>query len=364
MNNLISKAAQLYLDGGLSIVPINTRTKRPASWLLPQDLNDAGEPLFWRKLADDTMELTTEPTDIRKGTWKPFQERQPTQGELNAWIDSNVQAYAVVGGMVSGGVEVLDFDVPGYYERWAEIVADDAAMLPLQQTGSGNWQVAYRCPEPEPNQKLAWHPDDSQRSGRVVAIETRGVNGYAVLPPSLHPSGNLYKLVRGRFSQIPTIDQGHRDFLIACAKTLCQAPKTKQEIEAEQHYKTADNREPYEGESVIDAYNAAHRVTTMLEKYGYTRLQNGRYSRPGKTDSAGVIVNPMENKSYHMSSNDILDSESEGGRQPRSPFDFLRVFEFNGDWSKATKFAANELGMIDRRLVERNTQTFFAVMAG
>lgn len=360
---LIDKAAQAYLAGGLSIVPINTRTKRPASWLLPQDTNEAGEPLFWRKLDDGTLELTTEPANIRKGTWKPFQQRQPTQDELNVWIAANVQAYAVIGGMVSGGVEVLDFDIPSYYEQWRDVVGADAEMLPLQRTGGGNYQVAYRCAEPDPNQKLAWHPDDSQHSGRVVAIETRGVNGYAVLPPSLHPSGNRYQLVRGRFSQIPTIDMEHRSFLLTCARALCQAPKTRQELAAEQDPHYNEPREPYEGDSVIDAYNAAHTITDMLQRYQYTKLQNGRYSRPGKKESAGVVVDRTNNKSYHLSSNDVLDSEAEGGRQPRSPFDFFRVFEFDGDYKRAVRAAAQELGMVDHRAIERNVSNFISAMA-
>lgn len=363
MTNLMSKAAWAYWQGGLSIIPINAATKRPYGKLLPQATNEQGEPLFYKKADDGSWLVTTEATKIHKGTWAPYQERQATQDEVEHWLHNGISSLAVIGGMVSGGVEILDFDVTGYYEQWSDVVAGEDDILPAQRTGGGNWQVAYRCEQPEPNQKLAWHPDETQKSGRRVAIETRGVNGYAVLPPSLHPSGNYYQLVRGRFSQIPTIDMDHRNFLLTCARALCQAPKTLQEIAAEKDPRRSEPREPYEGDSVIDAFNAKYSVGDMLQRYGYSRLQNGRYSRPGKPDSAGVVVNPTDNKSYHMSSNDVLDSEGEGKRQPRSPFDFLRVFDHNGDYRSAVKAAATELGMIDQRIVERNTQRFFTVAA-
>lgn len=358
---LIEQAAWAYWRGGLSIVPINNRTKRPYSRLLPQAKNETGAPLWIKKLEDGSFVVTEENTGIPKGTWLPYQERQPTEEEINRWVHAGVESLAVVGGPVSGGVEILDFDVSGYYEQWAEVVTPDADHLPVQRTGGGGIQVAYRCPTPSPNQKLAWHPDENELSGRRVAIETRGVKGYAVLPPSLHPSGRRYQLLRGRFSQIPLIDQGLRDFLITCAQALCQAPKTRQELALGEEPQRAAS-EPYEGESVIDAYNAKYSVETMLQRYGYTRMASGRYSRPGKTDSAGVLVNRQENKTYHMSSNDPLDSDSHGRHQPRSPFDYYRTFEHNGSYPDAVRAAAQELGMIDERQVERNTDRFFSTM--
>lgn len=362
---LIDRAVELYIAGGLSLVPINTHTKRPAGWLLPQDTDEHGQPLFYRQHADGTFEATTDDTGKPKGTWKPFQVRQPNEEEIARWRAANVQAYAVIGGPVSGGVEIIDFDVQGYFEQWAELVAPEIVGLPVQRTGGGGMQLAWRCPEPEPNQKLAWHPDATQHAGRRVAIETRGVNGYAVLPPSLHPSGRHYTLVSGRFSQIPTIDQDVRDFLLNIARSLCQAPKTRQEMEREAAgLHRGPRNEPYEGDSVIEAYNARHSVELMLQRYGYTRMGNGRYSRPGKTDSAGVVVWTDENKTYNMSSNDPLDSDAMGLAQPRSPFDYYLEFEHSGDYTSAVRTAAKELGMIDPRTIDRNTERFFATMAG
>lgn len=347
-HSLFDKAIWLYWEGGISLVPINTKTKRPAGWLLPQARNDQGEPLFYRKADDGSLLVTTERTDSPKGTWEPFQQERPTADVIRYWLNNNIGSVAVIGGPVSGGAEIIDFDVDGYYEAWANLTGGDSANLPMQRTGGGGIQLAWRCPLPEGNQKLAWHPDESAHSGRRVAIETRGEKGYALLPPSLHPSGRYYELLRGRFSQIPTIEQDHRNFLLTCARSLCKAPKTRQELQAEQRgYRRGEKRE-LTGDSVIDAFNEHYNLEAMLQKYNYTRLNNGRYSRPGKADSAGVVILDS-GKSYHMSSNDPLDSDSHGKHQPRSPFDYYVMFEYNGDYRAAVKAAAQLLGMQGRK---------------
>lgn len=345
---LFSKAMWLYWGSGLSIIPINERTKRPYSRLLPQARDKDGNLLYYKKAVDGTLVVTTEKTNIPKGTWEPYQNQQPTQDEISYWLTCGASSVAVIGGAVSGGLEIIDFDVEGYYEQWFNLVGADSLLLPMQRTGGGGIQLAWRCPAPEASQKLAWHPDETQHSGRRVAIETRGEKGYALLPPSLHPSGNYYELLRGKFSQVPTIDQQHRDFLLTCARSICKAPKTRQELDAERNPRPQLERRELTGDSVVDAFNERYSVDAMLQRYNYTRCGNGRYSRPGKNDSAGVVI--FDNgKSYHMSSNDPLDSDSQGKHQPRSPFDFYVMFEHNGSYREAVKAAAQLLGMNSRK---------------
>lgn len=350
----IDQAMYAYWNGGLSIIPINPRTKRPASWLLPQAVNELGQPLYYRNNPDGSTTVTTERTKSPKGAWEPYAERQPTREELQDWISAGVQSIALVCGEVSGGVEILDFDVVGYFEAWEALT--NAFNLPKQRTGGGGIQIAWRCPNPQGNQKLAWHPDPTAKSGRRIAIETRGQHGYALLPPSLHPSGRHYELLRGRFSQIPMISDKQRGFFLEIAQSLCQAPKTKQELAAEARGSNQRSITPYEGTSVVEAFNNRYDVHLLLQRYGYERLANGRYGRPGKKDSAGIVVFD-DNKTYHYSSNDSLDSDHGGRNQPRSPFDFYVQFGFNGDYKRAVAEAAKELGMSyksdARKLLER-----------
>jgi len=347
MTNMIPKAARLYLAGGLSIIPINPRTKRPLAKLLPQKMNADGQPIFLYKNGNGLTE-TTEPTDIKKGTWEPYQQSPPTVEELEAWLTYGLSSIAVACGAVSGGLEIIDFDVDGYYEQWREAVGDMADILPIQQTGGGGYQVAYRCEVPEGNQKLAYHPDCEAHSGRKIAVETRGEGGYALLPPSAHPSGNTYQIVQNRFSDVPTVTMAVRNFLLHAARQLCTAPLTRQQIEREATTETRKEikREQYSGDSPIDAYNAAHGIVDEIVRHGYTHLHGDRYSRPGEPQSGGVRVDVASNKTFNFSSNDPMDSDRDGKSQPRSPFDYKLEFEHSGDMKEAIKSVVKELGLI------------------
>ncbi len=144
----LTAAGLAYLDGGLSIIPVNAR-KKPA---IPE--------------------------------WTPFQEKQATREQVIWWAAKNLVAgFAVVCGEISGGLTIIDFDVPGFYESWSTLLGELAQALPTQRTGSGGEQVAFRSGLVVANDKLAWAPANN-RMGREIAIETRGEGGYAVLPPS------------------------------------------------------------------------------------------------------------------------------------------------------------------------------------
>jgi hypothetical protein len=312
------QSAYRYHDAGLSLIPVNHQTKRPL------------------------------------GEWKAYQARRATKAELDAWLTRNVGALAVVCGAVSGGLEILDFDdnadatpegrpADDFFWLWMERVGRLIAQygIPYYRTGGGGYQVAYRCETIEGNQKLAWVRDDAQSAGRSIAIETRGEGGYAVVPPSLHPSGRRYGPVMGDLAAIPTIPAEVRAELLRQARILDEAPFTRQELDATRQEKTRRAG----GQSVIETFNQVHSITALLARYGY--LQRGRkWSRPGKDDSLGVNVDEVGNVSFHWSSNDPMHKTNPTGRPlPVDPFDIYTHFEHNGDVKAAVKAAARELGL-------------------
>ena len=96
--------------------------------------------------------------------------------------------------------------------------------------------------------------------------------------------------------------------------------------------------------NIVAAYNAAHSVTAMLDRYGYPRYGD-RYMRPGGeigTNTPGVVVDLAKNKVIIHSSNDPLFDED---YHPRSPFDIFCILEHDGDYGAALEAAATELGM-------------------
>jgi putative DNA primase/helicase len=317
----IAEAARAYLAGGISLVPCGAE-KRP----------------------------------VIDG-WKVYQSRRPTRAELEGWIERGVESFAAVGGAVSGGLEIIDFDdnpdaqPTGYsaadiWNLWLAQVGHLLAGLPFQRTGGGGYQIAYRCPQPGGNEKLAWVPDEREHQGRSVAIETRGEGGYALVAPSLHPSGNYYTMLAGDFASVPTIDQGTRDQLIHAARVLDLMPYTAQQLAPAKAERRAARR-PMNGDvSVIDAYNDAHRISDVLARNGYTAARPGRYSRPGKPDSYGVAILERDNVSFHWSSNDPLHKTTPGGQPvPIDPFDAYALFEHGDDYGAAVKAAARSLGI-------------------
>jgi len=307
---------------GVSIVPIDHQTKRPLNRLLPRD-------------------------DNRKPVWKPFQTAIADEAIVRAWFSGGAESFAVVGGAVSGGLLILDFDVARLYQQWQVDVGDLAEGLPVQRTGGGGYQVFCRCSSPGENAKLAWVECETEESGREIAIETRGEGGYAVVPPSLHPDGTRYEMISGELAEIPMIAQARADALIAAARKLDEAPFTRQEKErierdavAAHQRRTAASRNG--SANVIGQFNEAHPIDALLESHGYTRLGD-RFVRPGgKSPSVSV----KDGRSVHFSSNDPLnDGKVKSDIGIHDAFDVFAHFEHGGDVKAAVKAAARAMGI-------------------
>lgn len=322
-NSAIAKAMRAVVAGGCSIIPIDARTKRPATEHLPRERD--GKP-----------------------TWKPFQEAIVHPHDLDGWCASDLGAYAVVCGEVSGGLIILDFDVPRLYDAWRQAAGELASNVVVQQTGGGGYQAAFRCDYPGANDKLAWIEDDAQDSGRTIGIETRGEGGYAVAPPSLHPTGQRYRVIQGSFASIPKLPQAHADALVDAARKLCECPFTRQQkaaVAEAAKKRVAARKVKQVGTSVIDTFNERYDVVQMLEKNGYRRIGT-RMIRPNaeNTSEPGVQLFASEKNgrlvSYHWSTNDPLNDG-----HAHDAFSVFCHFAHGGDVSKAVRAAALELGL-------------------
>src|SRR5262245_52215373 len=130
--NSTLKAAQVYVGAGISVVPIRRDgSKSPAI-----------------------------------ATWSPLQERLPTAEEITRWFGGSEPAgIATIGGAVSGGLELIDFDEDAdrVYPEWRDLVEDECPGLmdrlsvvktPREPAG---YHIRYRCTEVpvQGNMKLA-----------------------------------------------------------------------------------------------------------------------------------------------------------------------------------------------------------------
>lgn len=288
-----------------------------------------------------------------KPSWKPYANQIADETTIDKWVAAadagELQAIAVVAGQVSGGLCVLDFDVPSFFDAWMEKVwaiselFDVLYGLPMQVTGGGGHQVFFRCANPGGNGKLAWALDAADPTGRTIAIETRGENGYAVVPPSLHPSGGHYVMSNASLGDVPHIDQAIADRLIQLARDLDEAPFTCQQMahldtQARTEHRQRRNSNP--SGSLIAAYNEKHSVEELLLANGYTRGTGERFIRPGGVSES---VSVSDGRSVHFSTNDPLnDGSVKDGIGVHDAFDIFTHFTHSGDKHAAVKALVGE----------------------
>ncbi len=151
----ILTAALSYLDRGWSVVPVVARAKRPI---------------------------------VR---WEGYQHRLATPEQVAGWFrrwpDGNL---SVVTGALSGLV-VLDVDPRHGGDKSLAALEERHAPLPVTveaMTGGGGRHVYFAHPGHEVRNRVGIEP----------GLDLRGDGGTIVVPPSIHPSGNPYRWLRGR----------------------------------------------------------------------------------------------------------------------------------------------------------------------
>lgn len=107
--------------------------------------------------------------------WKRYQTERATLEQINAWWAEHPEANVGVATGAVSGIIVIDIDKGG-----------DASGYPgtvKSQTGGGGFHLLYKYPGV---------PVKNSAKKLAPFTDVRGDGGYAVLPPSIHPSGNRY----------------------------------------------------------------------------------------------------------------------------------------------------------------------------
>jgi hypothetical protein len=139
------------------------------------------------------------------GSWKHLQTRLATMEELQEWFKLPDVGIGIICGSVSGGLEVVDFDMANLLPPMLSML--DRSLierLSIYET-PGGWHLIYRCSEVCRSSKIAmWEPihtpSQGKRHGPIgcgkgVRIETRGECGYIVAegsPCCVHATGLPY----------------------------------------------------------------------------------------------------------------------------------------------------------------------------
>ena len=259
--------------------------------------------------------------------WRAYQERLPTEKEVEAWFANNHGALCLVAGAASGNLECIDFDAGGEcFGPWKNLVPPDLfGRLVVERTPSGGFHAVYRAEEPvEGNLKLA----TGERNGkRTTLVETRGEGGLFLCAPS--PG---YHLVQGAFGSVPTISAEERRVLLEAARTLSEASGPVQPA----HHPAPTSSSTFD-ERPGDAYNGdAAAFCGLLERHGWRYLgkkgENESWQRPGKSGNGLSATYNGVNFHVFSSNADPFPPGFNG-----SPFTVYALLEHGGDATAAAK---------------------------
>lgn len=249
--------------------------------------------------------------------WKELQGRILTGPQIDKeFIDG--YGIAIIGGKISGNLEILDFDVPmdkesgavlgpcifdQWYEQLDVDLLDIVERMPRVETPSGGVHLYYRCEGVEGNTKLArqlfeTHLDVGGRRRPLTVIETRGEAGYVLAPnspPECHPSGKTYELVSGDFESIPVISSVQRSELFEVARGFDESSIGEKKLRASTRKilssSTGDRLRPG------DDYDKRATWEEILEPLGWSFVFQRRdgtmlWRRPGKNKGISATIRP------------------------------------------------------------------------
>ncbi len=285
-------------------------------------------------------------------SWTAYQTHIPAPEDITRLYRGRC-GLAVVGGAVSGNLEILDFDEPALIRPWRAAV--DAAApglvdrLVVVVTPSGGAHYYYRHDDaPEGNQRLALElrPDAAGRDRPHTLIETRGEGGCAISPPSppaVHPNGRPYTLLRGLLERPARIDVAERTILLDAARALTRytPPTPTPSIPP-----NGDAASAEAGGRPGDAFNARADWAAILEPHGWTLThiagEEVYWRRPGKRHD-GHAGGHSATTGYDGRGLLIVFSSNAWPFEPGrgyTPFTAYALLEHNGDFHAAAQALA------------------------
>jgi len=266
--------------------------------------------------------------------WTEYQTRIITDQEIKAQFNNErSKNIAIIGGAVSGGLEIIDvdlkYDVTGtLWNNLKEALKDLLPLLYIVRTKSGGYHLYYRCEEVQGNQKLAMRNatkeelKETPHAKEVVLIETRGEGGYVLAPPSEgYTKEKEFKI------NVITLEQ--RDSILAICRSF-------NEVIKENRIQVTADTDSY-ATAPWDDYNNKCNVAGLLEAHGWQLIESkgerDYFKRPGKTDSH---ISADYHKGLNLFKVFSTSTEFETGRGYK-PFAIYATLEHNGNFSDAAK---------------------------
>lgn len=285
--------------------------------------------------------------------WKEYQAKKITVAEL--WHQMAEQfdttAVAIIGGKVSGNLEIIDIDVKNWPGIDAKLFSDLLMLYPdlwhrlrIHKSPSGGYHILYKILEGivPGNKKLA-----RKEGVKEAAIETRGEGGYVLAPPSLN-----YSVFQD--NEIPTITWEERCSIIAICESYNEVVKVIPD------YKPTQAAERYYSVNPFEDFNMSTEGESVLANNGWK--ENGRsnrfiwFTRPDKSNGVSASFNLQKRVFYIFTSSTEFDPEK--GYMPATA---LAILQFGGDKKKtfahlSSKGYGKVKDNIEKQIVNRNAR--------
>jgi hypothetical protein len=274
--------------------------------------------------------------------WKSFQSALASERQLEDWFRNGHNGIAIIGGGVSGGLEVLDIETQDTAERWQKRVLelggkDILQKLVIVKTPKPGYHCYYRCEQPGPNTDLARRPATPEEHSAnpkqkyYKLIETRGEKGYALAPGSparCHPNNVEYRIVRGGFEKLPTVTMAERELLFEAARSLNEWFK---------EYVAPQPQSESTGDQPGDLFESKATWSQILQPKGWREEAPGRWIRPGGKRASAMEI--LGGKKLWCFSSSVTELPFE---QALSKFATYAMIHHGGDFAKAAKQLASD----------------------
>ncbi len=296
-------------------------------------------------------------TPIVPGTKKPYLEGwQKKNGleipreEIERLIKVGA-AFGVVCGEPNGGLECIDFDAKvkaGIYEQWVEKIPTELfKRLVVDKTQNKGYHVFYRSPTIGGAMKLAY-----ALNGSEAMVETRGIGGQALIPPS--PG---YETLQGSLLNIPTISIEERNLLIDTAKSFDETIFYEEDIR-----KVAEKSE--ESSRPGDDFNLRGTWKEILDPHGWRFIRRDsrgieHWLRPGKKDIVtSATINQHGFLTVFSTSTPFETWDASKGHGSYSKFGAYTLLNHNKDFkAAATDLRAKGYGKEEPKPTEKKKET-------
>lgn len=208
-----------------------------------------------------------------KTLWSEFKDRKPTEAEIESWLNSPIQNYAIVCGKISN-LTVIDVDTKnggdptpflnrGFYEV---------------KTPSGGYHFYFKYSEDIPSTL-----QKKNREGFLKGIDIQSDKKLVFAPPSSFANGGYTVTNDGPIIDIPD------DLLVQIISAL------EPEKEAQEYTPFTPIKNPEMGRPG-DIFNALATWEQVLMPHGWTRIGHHTdgtqyWRRPGKRDGISASTN-------------------------------------------------------------------------